>query len=421
MSLPPLDFGQTRNSRLTLSPIVRNRSQDSKRLADFSRAESRPEGWERRVDLQQTTRLEAAQSNIASNIIGGGLAAISSTALFFWVLFYFSPSRYIRVSVQTSADVTAGHPLWETFQSRVLGPYLIEALSFGLSRNYVAAYICFQIITVAIAGFLCWRLGRKYGGGNQGALLALMIFIFCFVLLLSPPMLYSWDLIDLIVFAVFIELALSRRPTSWFIVLFAISIWNRDSAFFIALWLIFDPIIRWLYQRRNRPLNPALDWRRIVAAIACIVAGLIIVHALKETLTVEHIDHGVPFVDGSWGARPVSHGAGGEYNFSLFANIKLLKHSLFTPWFFILVPFVPTAILLGAAFARLDPERYLALYLVELSMLAGCFLFGDFGELRIYLIMVPFIVISGIVVVSSRSAVKQRIALGLPASRGEVK
>jgi hypothetical protein len=348
------------------------------------------------MGLQHKARLETAPSNIKSNVIGAGLATISSIALFFWVIFYFTLSRYIRVSVGTSLEVTTGNPLWKTFQSRVLGPYLIKVLSLGLSDNYVAAYICFQIVTVTIAGFLCWRLGRKYGGSDQAALLALMIFLICFVLLLSPPTLYSWDLIDLIVFAVFIDFVLSRLSLGWFVGLFAIAIWNRDSAIFIALWLIFDPIVRWLYQLRNRRSKPAIDWHRIIAGIACIAAGLIIVHVLKKTLSLEQIVQGIPA------------SRGGEYNFVFAINLELIKHSLFTPWFFVLVPFVPTLILLGAAFVRLDPERYLAIYLVALSMLAGCFLFGYFGELRIYLILVPFVVISGVVVVSSIESVAKQ-------------
>ena len=85
------------------------------------------------------------------------------------------------------------------WQSRLLGPYFIEALTFG-SLDYVKAHILFQIITVTVAAFLCWRLGKKYGATNQSALLALTIFVMCFALLLRPPYLYSWDFIDIIVF-----------------------------------------------------------------------------------------------------------------------------------------------------------------------------------------------------------------------------
>ena len=140
----------------------------------------------------------------------------------------------------------------------MLGPYIIKALTFG-SLDYVQAHILFQIVTVAIAAFLCWRLGRKYGGGDQSALLALTLFVMCFALLLSPPCLYSWDFIDIIVFILFIDFVLSGKSLRWFIGLFAIAILNRDSAVFIALWLILDPLVRFFYQRQYKLLHRPLS------------------------------------------------------------------------------------------------------------------------------------------------------------------
>ena len=162
-----------------------------------------------------------------------------------------------------SLSVTTGHPLWKLFQSRVLGPYIIKVLSFGSLDYYGTAYVCFQIVTVAIAGFLSWRLGRKYGSGDQSAMLGLTLFVTCFALLLSPPLLYSWDFIDIIVFLVFVDFVLSDVSLPWFLGLFAIAIWNRDSAVFIALWLIFDPLVRFYYQRQRKlRKHTSLDWGR---------------------------------------------------------------------------------------------------------------------------------------------------------------
>jgi hypothetical protein len=161
---------------------------------------------------------------IRSDIFGAILAFLSSILLFRVVAAFFSLANYAQ-SAQYSFDVTIGHPAFKMWQSRVLGPYIIKALTFG-SLDYVKAHILFQIVTVAVAAFLCWRLGRKYGGGEQSALLALTLFVMCFALLLSAPWLYSWDFIDIIVFILFIDFVLSGRSLVWFIGLFAIAIWN---------------------------------------------------------------------------------------------------------------------------------------------------------------------------------------------------
>ena len=171
----------------------------------------------------------------------------------------------------------------------MLGPYIIKALTFG-SLDYVHAHMLFQIVTVAIAAFLCWRLGRKYGGSDQNALLALTLFIMCFALLLSPSYIYSWDFIDIIVFVLFIDLVLSGMSLRWFLGLFAIAIWNRDSAVLIALWLILDPLVRFFFQRHFKllPLAP-LDWRRMLAGAICIAVGLLTVELLRRNLLVEEM------------------------------------------------------------------------------------------------------------------------------------
>ena len=52
----------------------------------------------------------------------------------------FSAANYARL-VELSLGVTTGHPVWKMWQSRVLGPYIIKALTFG-SLDYVqSAYL----------------------------------------------------------------------------------------------------------------------------------------------------------------------------------------------------------------------------------------------------------------------------------------
>ena len=278
----------------------------------------------------------------------------------------------------------------------MLGPYIIKALTFG-PLDYVHAHVVFQIVTVAIAAFLCWRLGRQYGGSDQSALLALTLFVMCFALLLSPPWLfYSWDLIDIIVFILFIDLVLSGMSQRWFIGLFAIAIWNRDSAVFIALWLILDPLVRFFYQRHYKLLPSApLDWNRMLAGAICIAGGLLTVELLKRNLLVEEV-----------GQTPTQINFGNSYNIYLQFNIALLKQSLthFTrPFWFTTPAFLAMVTALGACFVRRDPQRYLALYLVELSFLVCLFLFGRFDETRLYLIFIPFVVIFAVLLSRSKN------------------
>ena len=120
-------------------------------------------------------------------------------------------------------------------------------------------------------------------------MLAITLFVVSFALLLSPPWLYSWDFLDIIVVILLIDLVLVGAPLRWFITLFAIAILNRDSALFIALWLNIDPLVRFFYQRRYKLPAAPLDWRRMLAGVICIAAGFLIVELLRRNLLVEAI------------------------------------------------------------------------------------------------------------------------------------
>jgi hypothetical protein len=343
-------------------------------------------------------------STLKSNILGATLAIISSIALFWFVTFYFQLD--FSSTVQRSLGVATGHPEWMVFQSRVLGPYIIKALSFSLAKNYSTAYVWFQIITVAIAAFLCWRLGRKYGGDDQSALQALMVFVICFVWLLSPPLPMSWDIIDIIVFIVFIDFILSGSSLPWFVGLFAISILNRDSACFIALWLILDALICFVFSRRYNLSKTPFDWHRLFAGAICIGVGLIIAEFLKQNLLVEEM--GPKLIPNS----PTAPGS--RYNVGLFRNIDFLRHVLFNYQiqlfqFWLVAPFIAAVITLGAKLVRLDPQRYLSIYLIELSILAVLFSFAAINETRVFFILIPFVVLWGILVFSSKNLRKNAV------------
>jgi hypothetical protein len=329
-------------------------------------------------------------SDVKSNILGAILAFFSSIALCRLVEFVFG-QNYAGL-VEHSLRVTTGHPYSQLWQGRVLGPYIIKALTFG-SLDYFKAHILFQIVTVAIAAFLCWRLGRKYGGGEQSALLALTLFVMCFSLLLSPPWLFSWDFIDIIIFILFIDLVLSGMSLRWFIGLFAIAILNRDSAIFIALWLILDPLVRFVYQRQHKLPSAALDWRPMVTGATCIVVGFLTVELLKRNLLVE------------------AEKAEDIYPIHFSYNIAFLKASLIhfsRPFWFVAPVFLAMVTVLGACIVRSDPQRYLALYLVELSFIASIFTFGLLFEMRLYLALIPFVVMPAVLLTRPTMKVVRR-------------
>src|SRR5207249_2203785 len=127
-----------------------------------------------------------------------------------------------RILVGGAHGVVTGHPYWRIAQSRLLGPWLVQAMT-PLFHSYLGAHVAYSLIAVTVAGVLAWRIGGWLG---------FLTLQFCFTALLSPPWLYVWDYFDLVAFLVFVQFVRAGRPWPWFVGLYAVAILNRDSAQF---------------------------------------------------------------------------------------------------------------------------------------------------------------------------------------------
>ena len=184
--------------------------------------------------------------NPRENGIGAALACLLAFAQFRLILLTLRDGYY--ASVDAAFGVTIGQPHWWEVQNRVLAPYAVGALASVFPEflpDYGIAHVAFSILALAIAGFLAFSLGRRQGGGMTAGLLSLFLFQAAFSFLLSPPWLYAWDYLDIIGFILFADFVLSDRSWRWFAVLFSVSLFNRESAFYISLWMMLDAVCRW--------------------------------------------------------------------------------------------------------------------------------------------------------------------------------
>jgi len=206
----------------------------------------------------------------------------------------------------------------------------------------------FHIVTVAIAAFLL-GLG-KYGGNDQSALFALMLFVTCFVSLLSPPCLQLGPDRHQS-FLVFIDSCCRSVHCLGFSACF-----QSRCGIVTARTLLRcghpRPLVRFSYQRRYGRSKISLEWQQMLGAI-CIGAGLVLAESLRQGLLIEEmapkifINNQSPPATGTIlssvkhrvSQRFAVHRRGMDYNY-IFGAV----------------------IFLGAKIRRLDPQRYLALY-----------------------------------------------------------
>ena len=104
------------------------------------------------------------------NLVGLLLAIFCAFAQFRLIAMMFQ-TWYGR-AVEAAYGVVIGMPHWRNYQSRVLGPYVIERLT-KVFPDFLSAHVFLSIVALTIAGLLAWRLGLLLTESVTGAALAL--------------------------------------------------------------------------------------------------------------------------------------------------------------------------------------------------------------------------------------------------------
>lgn len=121
-----------------------------------------------------------------------------------------------------------GNAWWIAFQNRLLAGYIIEAIS----NNLVFAYQVFIFFSLLLMNWLTYYLYKN--------ILPVFVLAFMFLALQGARFLYGWDFLDLIIITTLL-IFIDRKVNLWaYIVLFIVTIFNRESALFIPIWLIID-------------------------------------------------------------------------------------------------------------------------------------------------------------------------------------
>ncbi len=311
-----------------------------------------------------------------------GVALLLAIAQLHHILLFFSAT--LSANIDAAFGVTTGHPHWRVYQNRVLGPYLIKGLASMLSGDFTDAYLVLLVVTLALAGYQAWRIGEKIGGVRTGWF-ALITLHLLFMLMFSRSWLYIWDFIGLNVFLAFVELVLSKRLWYWFAALFAVAILNRESGQFIALWMMLEPVCRWLVRRS---LTGKPDLHMLISGAACAVVGAWLINYLRTTLLVEEVGFNLI------GGTPPGYGL--NFFWALPGNFHVLLHAWnggFISNLSIIIAMIFFSAIAGLSIALMlkDTLRYLAFSITIMTMALSILLFGYISETRVFIETIPIL------------------------------
>jgi hypothetical protein len=160
---------------------------------------------------------------------------------------------------------------------------LVRVVAAATGSSFRASYVSLLVlITVADVVVLTIVLGRHLESATRG-LLAATVGVLAILLLQDEEWLHLWDLLDVMFGALLAHFIFTQASLTAFSILFAAQMTNRESALFVALWLVLSALP---FGRRT---SRAVDSRRLLFGASLLAAGL-------ATLTVARrlLFHGPP-------------------------------------------------------------------------------------------------------------------------------
>jgi hypothetical protein len=289
----------------------------------------------------------------------------------------------LRRSILADLYVLDGKPHWRVFQNRLLGPF-VERMLMRAAPVPDFGRVLFDLVWFGAAFFLAGRLGWLLVGRQAGAVAAMLTFAVGLTGLFAHDWFFAWDVVGPALFMAFALLVALEAKPAWFVALFAVAIWNRDDALFIALFLIVQPVIDWW---RGRP-GSIFAWAQVAAGLVCAVCGVVLIVALRRYLLVEETG---PRLFGYTPDRTQF------FHWALRSNFGYLLHrmplgALGLPAFVLLPPLVITGACIWLA--RAGRGRYFHYALVNLAMVVATLMFGTIREPRIWVDLLPAVVVA---------------------------
>ena len=171
-----------------------------------------------------------------------GLCVVALSLLEFRAVELVQGSR-LPEQVETTAALLAGHPYWKAYQNRLLGPVVVSTTARWTGLPTANVYQGFCFVTLCVANALAGSLLRRPGGPPGSAWGYGIAYAGLFVAFQDSLWLYLWDYVDLATLLLFAWAVVVGEWSLWlFALLFVVELANRESAEFIALWLVLDSL-----------------------------------------------------------------------------------------------------------------------------------------------------------------------------------
>jgi hypothetical protein len=301
------------------------------------------------------------------------LAILFISLIVFKVLMQLHQSNFELVSKFTYG-VIEGHPPWIAYQNRILGPYIILAISkFGMA--YETAFKLCMVFMVLAHNLLLYYFLKKLSIPSVTTIAWVITYSFLLIFA-QNHWFYVWDFIDSIIFLTFAWCIFQKKQMRCLVVLFFLGLLNRESALFIALYIAIDSI-RFESIMRFR----LSSLKKIFIGVGLLILGIIYTKVIRDVLFVNTPD----------GSLDVAHKTIGNHIYFL-NNMRDLFINNFYSFEYINSVFILSSIGYILYCLKSGVDATIKASLIYIFIIINILVFGQINETRMYTILLPLLI-----------------------------
>lgn len=294
----------------------------------------------------------------------------------------FSHAWNINDLSDAAYGVIIGKPHWRAYSNRLLGPYIVYFIS-ELGFTFNRSLRIFNLLMIFIQNLSLYFLLLSQTKKSYELTFRYMLYFSFILISMQTTWSYTWDYIDAVVFIFFAYAIFQKRPTIFFVILFFIEIINRESALFIALYLIIDS---YSFNNLGNIHNFKIilkDKMKFKIGILLAITGAVYTKIIRDYLFIES---SFPSI-----GNDLAHSNFGNF-FCLLGNLKTLFISNITSLGIVNSIFVFGVILFFMVNLAKFKELHLKAFILFICILCSILAFGNINEARVYIILIPFLI-----------------------------
>ena len=277
--------------------------------------------------------------------------------------------------VAAAFGIIEGRPHWLAHQNRLLGPYTILSISNISGLSFLKSWYIYHAIALQVFCVLFFWMLRREQFSITRSFFYLIWILFAF-LTLQHFWFFAWDAIDFIVFTLFAYGIFKSSSIRFFLALLVFGILNRESALFIALYLMLNSFH---FSNGLSPLK-LQNLRSLALGLGSLILGIFYTQYIRKLLFISKSDL-------TGGGRDIDHELIGNHIY-VFDNIKYLIVN-FTNHNFIVSIFLFTTFLYFIKRLRRMCDQQIKMLIIALAIFANIVVFGQVNETRMYFILLP--------------------------------